>query len=106
MVEAKRIGQILIELQVLTPAEVERVLHAMRQRGYADKFGQVAKEMNLLRDEHILAALAVQMELFPRAAQMSLGAVLGKLSNPVVTLLQLPVTAARRKLRWQSGQTG
>jgi hypothetical protein len=99
----KRIGEILVELHVLTPDEVERVLHAMCQRRYQAKFGQVAKEMNLLREEHILAALAVQMGLFPRVAEMSLQRILGKLSNPVITPVQLPIRTVRQRLlgRWR-----
>lgn len=98
MIENKRIGQILVDLQILTPAEVERVLDAMRRRNHRGKFGQVAREMNLLREEHILAALAVQMDLFPRAADMPLRRILGKLSDPVVTPLGLPLRAARSRL--------
>jgi len=98
MTESKRIGQILVELQVLTHEEVERVLFAMRKRRDQSKFGHVAREMNLLREEHILAALAVQMELFPQVANMSLQRILGKLSSPVKTLPRIPVQTLRRRL--------
>lgn len=100
--ESKRIGAILVELQVLTAAEVERVLLAMRRRGDRAKFGQVAREMRLLREEHILAALAVQMELFPRMAEMSLKRIFGKLSSPVVTPPRIPLKAVKRRLSWGS----
>lgn len=96
--EPKRIGEILVELQVLTPAEVERVLCAMRRRGGRSKFGQVAREMNLLREEHVLAALAVQMELFPRVTQMSLSRILGQLRDPVPTPSTLPIRTIRGRL--------
>jgi hypothetical protein len=82
MQERKRLGEILIDLQVLTPAQVERVLQAMRRRRDLAKFGQVAKEMGLLREEHILAALAVQMQLFPGIGEMSLNRLLGTLAAP------------------------
>src|SRR5687768_14626701 len=81
--ERKRIGEILVDLQVLTPAEVERVLLALRRRDDFTKFGQVAREMGLLREEHVLAALAVQMQLFPDVQGMSLGRLLNKLTEPV-----------------------
>jgi hypothetical protein len=79
MVERQRLGEILVGLQVLTPAEVERVLDAMRRRRDQRKFGQVAGDMGLLREEHVLAALAVQMELFPGLANLSLPRLLDRL---------------------------
>jgi hypothetical protein len=82
MLERRKLGEILVELRVLTPAEVERVLWALRRRGDQAKFGQVAREMGLLREEHILAALAVQMELFPGIQDLSLNRLLGSLENP------------------------
>jgi hypothetical protein len=81
--ERKRLGKILVDLQVMTPAEVERVLEAMRRRRDRTKFGQVARDMGLLRDEHILAALAVQMQLFPRIHEMSLHRLLENLQSPL-----------------------
>jgi hypothetical protein len=83
MVDRKKLGEILVELRILSPAEVERVLLAMRRRPDQTKFGQVARDMGLLREEHILAALAVQMQLFPRVADMSLGQLLHCLQGPV-----------------------
>jgi hypothetical protein len=83
MARRKRIGEILIDLQVLTETEVESILLALRRRGGRAKFGHVAKEMGLLRKEHVLAALAVQMELLPRADEMSLSRLLAQLSDPV-----------------------
>src|SRR6266849_6793323 len=80
MPEREKIGSILVDLQVLTPAEVDRVLYALRRRQDHAKFGQVARDMGLLRDEHILAALAVQMQLFPGIGELSLKRVLDRLT--------------------------
>ena len=82
MRDRKRLGEILVDLLVLTPAEVERVLDALRRRRGQSKFGQVGREMGLLREEHILAALAVQMEMFPGIANLSLSRLLDRLQNP------------------------
>jgi hypothetical protein len=80
--ERKRLGEILVGLQVLTPAEVERVLEAMRRRPDPSKFGQVAREMGLLQETHVLAALAVQLEMFPGIGELSLGRLLDQLRAP------------------------
>jgi hypothetical protein len=82
MRQRKKLGEILVDLHVLTPAEVERVLYAMRRRSDTMKFGRLAREMGLLREEHILAALAVQMEMFPRVAELSLSRLLDHLQEP------------------------
>jgi hypothetical protein len=82
MPERKRIGEILTDLRILTPAEVERVLHALRRRRDHVKFGRLAREMGLLREEHVLAALAVQMEMFPRIGELSLRGLLDRLRRP------------------------
>jgi hypothetical protein len=91
----KRIGEILVDLQVLTETEVEDILLALRRRGGRAKFGHVAKEMGLLRKEHVLAALAVQMELLPRADEMSLKHLLAQLSDPVPAGTQSPGRPSR-----------
>jgi len=65
MAERKRIGEILVQLRVLAPFDVDRVLEAMQRRRRPQKFGQTARAMGLLDEEHILAALAVQMNLVP-----------------------------------------
>lgn len=98
MVDRKRLGEILVELQVLTPAEVDRVLAALRRRDDFTKFGQVAREMGLLREEHILAALAVQMQLFPNAHDLSLPKLMGRLRDPIRTPPRLPVKKLRGML--------
>jgi hypothetical protein len=82
MFERKRLGDILVELRVLTPAEVEKVLDAMRRRRDQRKFGQVARDLGLLREEHILAALAVQMEMFPGIHNLSMNRLLDRLQAP------------------------
>jgi hypothetical protein len=83
MLERPRLGEILVDLGVLTPAEVDRVLQAMRRRRDQNKFGQVARDMGLLREEHILAALAVQMEMFPGIQDLSMNRLLDRLQDPV-----------------------
>jgi hypothetical protein len=86
MRERKKIGEILRDLQVLTNSEVERVLDAMRRRRDLTKFGQVSRDMGLLRDEHILAALAVQMQMFPGIQDLSLNRLLDRLQEPAAPL--------------------
>jgi hypothetical protein len=70
------LGDILVELRVLTPADVGRVLEAVGRRGRPQKFGQMARAMGLVGEEHILAALAVQMNLFPNSHRLSLHQIL------------------------------
>ncbi len=101
MLDRKRIGDILVELQVLTATEVDAVLYALRQRGDQTKFGQVARDMGLVRDEHILAALSVQMQLFPNVQTMSLRRLLGRLREP----MGAPEPPARRGLPKASTKT-
>ena len=83
MHDRKKLGEILVDLRILTPAELERVLYAQRRRRDPIKFGRLAREMGLVREEHILAALAVQMEAFPRIGELSLGRLLDRLQQPV-----------------------
>ncbi|HXG10759.1 MAG TPA: hypothetical protein VNK04_13460 [Gemmataceae bacterium] len=80
MGERKKLGEILVDLQVLSPADVERVMQALARRtDRQKKFGHLARDMGLLDEEHILAALAVQMELFPGIQDLSLQEVLESL---------------------------
>jgi len=79
----KKLGEILVDLRVLTPAEVKRVLEALRRRPPGQKFGQVARDMGLVREEEVLAALAVQMNLFPGIQGLTLAQVLRQLQTPV-----------------------
>jgi hypothetical protein len=80
--EPKRIGEILVDLHVLEPSDIERVLAALRRRGGRAKFGHVAKDMGLVREEHILAALAVQLQLIPGASDLTLAHLLKCLADP------------------------
>jgi hypothetical protein len=98
MAERKKIGDILVELQLLTPAEVDRVLLALRNRRDRSKFGHAARDMGLIRDEHILAALAVQMQLFPNIQDMTLQQLMRRLSTPIRTPAPMPVQKIRRML--------
>ena len=104
MLDRKRIGEILVELGVLSAAEVQRVLDALKRRGGSAKFGQVAANMGLARQEHILAALAVQLELLPRAADMSLSRLLGHLGDPNGGTLPTPVRKAPRRIASSSSR--
>ncbi|HEX5271391.1 MAG TPA: hypothetical protein VFW33_12920 [Gemmataceae bacterium] len=78
----RKIGEILVDLGVIKGTDVNRVLDALSRRLDRQKFGQMAQTMGLLREEHILAALAVQMDLFPGIDRMSLGQILGSLQDP------------------------
>ncbi len=80
--DRKKIGEILVDLKVLAPWDVERVLIALRRRGGLGKFGQVARDMGLIRDEHILAALAVQLELIPGGDDLRMSGLLRCLTDP------------------------
>ena len=82
MARQRKLGEILVDLKVLTEADVQRVLAAVQRRGQRKKFGEMAVEMGLAREEHILAALAVQMELFPGIDRMTLGQILTILQDP------------------------
>jgi hypothetical protein len=79
--EPKKIGEILISLKVLSHFDVERVLEAVRKRQRRQKFGQMARDMGLLGEEHILAALAVQMHLLPGIEHMNLRQILYHLQS-------------------------
>jgi hypothetical protein len=72
----QKLGEILVRLKVLSHFDRDRVLEAMRRLGRRQKFGQMARAMGLITEEHILAALAVQMNLFPGVQRMTLREVL------------------------------
>jgi hypothetical protein len=95
-VERKRIGEILVDLDALHPGDVDRVLEALRRRGSRGKFGQIAKDMGLIREEHILAALAVQLQLIPRAADLTMSGLLSTLASPNLTALRQRPTVRSR----------
>jgi hypothetical protein len=71
---AKRLGEILVDLKALHRLDRKRVLEAMQRR--RGKFGQIARDMGLVREEEILAALAVQMNLFPNIDRLTLAEIL------------------------------
>ncbi len=52
------------------------MLEAMQRRQCRQKFGQTARDMGLIGEEHILAALAVQMSLVPGVERLSLSQIL------------------------------
>lgn len=72
----QKLGEILIRLKVLNRIDFDRVMEVLRRSERRQKFGQVARAMGLVTEEHILAALAVQMELFPGIHRMSLDEIL------------------------------
>lgn len=78
----RKIGEILVGLGVLKSTDVHRVLDALTRRLDRQKFGQMAQTMGLVREEHILAALAVQMDLFPGIDHMTIEQILGTLQEP------------------------
>lgn len=71
-----KLGEILIRLKVLNRTDFNRVMEALRHNGRRQKFGQMARAMGLVTEEHILAALAVQMNLFPDIQRMTLQQIL------------------------------
>ena len=81
MARQRKLGEILVDLKVLTPADVERVLATVQRRGQRKKFGEMAVEMGLAREEDVLAALAVQMDLFPGIQRLSLEEILRHLET-------------------------
>jgi hypothetical protein len=81
MANQRKLGEVLVQLRVLSSSDLERVLDALRCRQRRSKFGQVARDMGLLREEHIFAALAVQMRLFPGIERMTLRQILDNLQN-------------------------
>jgi hypothetical protein len=78
----RKIGEILVDLGVIKGNDVNRVLDALGRRLDRQKFGQMAQTMGMLREEHILAALAVQMDLFPGIDRMSIHQILSSLQDP------------------------
>jgi hypothetical protein len=78
----KKLGEILVDLHVLTNSQVERVLTALRRRRDQTKFGEMACSLGLLGEEHVLAALAVQLQLFPGIQDLGLKGILESLQGP------------------------
>jgi hypothetical protein len=75
----KKLGEILVDLKVLTQSDVERVLRALQRRSDRQKFGEVARNMGLVTEEQVLAALAVQMKLFHGIENWTLDEILNRL---------------------------
>ncbi len=88
MQDRQKIGEILVQLKVMSRLDVDRVLEAMQRRRRRLKFGQTAHDMGLLDEEHILAALAVQMKLAPGIDRFSLGQVLEFLQTAEAEILK------------------
>jgi hypothetical protein len=80
----QRFGEILMRLKVLNRIDRDRVLETLRRSARRQKFGQVARSMGLVTEEHILAALAVQMNLFPGVQWMTLDQILEYLQTAEV----------------------
>ena len=78
----QKIGEILTTLKVLRGPDVKRILEALQRRPDRQKFGQVARSMGLVGEEQILAALAVQMDLFPGIGGLSLDKILKLMQEP------------------------
>ena len=77
----KKLGEILVDLKVLTPSDVERVLRALDRRSDRQKFGEVARNMGLVTEEQVLAALAVQIGLFRGIENWALEEILNRLTT-------------------------
>jgi hypothetical protein len=82
----RKLGEILVDLRVLTTQDVERILQTMKRRQRRQKFGQMACDMGLIREEHILAALAIQMSLFPGVHRLSLRQILDYLQSTAASV--------------------
>lgn len=76
-----KLGEILVRLKVLSRYDLDRVVEAMRRLGRRQKLGQMARAMGLITEEHVLAALAVQMNLFPGVQRMTLQEILDYLQT-------------------------
>lgn len=80
----QKLGEILVRLKVLSRYDLDRVVQAMQRLGRRQKFGQLARAMGLITEEHILAALSVQMNLFPGIERMTLRQILDYLQTAEV----------------------
>jgi hypothetical protein len=87
MREHRKLGEILVGLKVLKANDVERVLEVLRRQSRRQRFGQTARAMGLIDEEHILAALAVQMDLFPGIHRLDLRQLLQALQNPEIAAI-------------------
>lgn len=80
----QKFGEILLHLKILNRIDRDRVLETLRRSGRRQRFGQAARAMGLVTEEHILAALAVQMNLFPGVQLMTLEQILEYLQTAEV----------------------
>ncbi len=78
------LGEILLDLRLLTPAEVERILKKMRE-SKSGRFGETAIGLELLDHEGLARALASQFKLRHVPAER-----IGRLSIPEQVLTLLP----------------
>jgi hypothetical protein len=92
----KKLGEILVDLGVLSPGQVEQILWALRRRPDRAKFGRLAREMGLASEEYILAALAVQMQMFPGIENLSLTRLISQLQQPLSNSMPGGPTRPRR----------
>jgi hypothetical protein len=81
----QKLGEILLRLKALNRIDRDRVLETLRKSGRRQKFGQAARAMGLVTEEQILAALAVQMNLFPGIQGMTLEQILEYLQTAEVS---------------------
>jgi hypothetical protein len=72
----QKLGEILVRLKVINRIDFDRVMETLRRSERRQKFGQLARAMGLVNEEHILAALAVQTKLFPGVERMTLEEIL------------------------------
>ncbi len=72
----QKLGEILVRLKAISRSDFQRVMETLHRGGRRQKFGQTARAMGLVEEEHILAALAVQMDLFPGIQKMTLPQIL------------------------------
>jgi hypothetical protein len=70
------LGEILVRLRAISSSDIPRILDAQRRRSGRAKFGETARAMGLISAEHIIAALAVQMDLLPDIGRMTLPEIL------------------------------
>ena len=59
----QKLGEILVRLKVLSRYDLDCVVQAMQRVGRRQKFGQLARAMGLITEEHILAALTGKIAL-------------------------------------------
>lgn len=57
-VQRKKLGEVLVAMQIITRLTVERVLHISRRSG--KRFGEVLEELGLVTGEELAKALAIQ----------------------------------------------